>query len=541
MSPERERIEDDGVSRAWISVGVPILGLIFLVIMLAVAVLAGNAREQDRAYVEATQRLVAGSVEGRAQALSSTAVDYGNWEQAYQSITVAWDRAWVEGNFYSSVADGMVLFRQDGVVRYTWFDEVYGDQGAEALSAIVVAARSVPGLRDLPRASSPAQTATRTVTRLDGQLVIIAVAAITQEDDAVRAATPTNVSSDFLAVIDFVEPQTLADVGASLDLHELTFIPGAVSANKDQVLYPTADATGRVIGALRWRHAHPGASTFMRQVWPMVIGLLCIGALAILVARLLVTRQVRAIASARAALDSSQEKSEFLARVSHELRTPLNAVIGYAEMIQEDASSLESRTDAGRIVSAARHLSHLINDIIDQSRLDSGRMKLNCEVLPVAGMLAEAQGLIATSARTAKVQLNMTSSPLADFVLADHVRLRQCLLNLIGNAVKFSPQGAAVSVRARLETAGPRKMIVFDVTDSGIGIASAEIDKIFRPFGQANESIGKTFGGSGLGLSIARDLAREMGGDISVISELGEGSTFSLMIPAATSSALRAA
>jgi signal transduction histidine kinase len=142
-------------------------------------------------------------------------------------------------------------------------------------------------------------------------------------------------------------------------------------------------------------------------------------------------------------------------------------------------------------------------------------------------------------ARAGRVTLTASSDPIADYVFADHVRLRQCLLNIAGNAVKFSP-GGEVTLRAWRQT-GDQALVVFEVRDNGIGIAADEIGNIFRPFGQANVDIAKTYGGTGLGLSIARDLARGMGGDLTVVSAPGEGSTFSLSIPAATASALKAA
>lgn len=534
-----EATSDDGLGRAWIGVGVPILGLIFIVIMLSIAMLAGFAREQDRAYAEATERLVAGSTDARGQALASVALDYANWDDAYQAVTVSWDQDWVEDNFYTSVADGMILFRADGVVRYTWFSEDYTDEAADAQSIGVVAARAIPNLRRLAAAASLQDTMTRTMTRLDGRLVIIGVAALTPEDNAARVQRPGG--EDFLAIIDIVESDRLAEVGAALDLDGLHFTTATSGGDNDTLQHILTDPGGRVIGALRWRHAHPGPAAFSRQIWPVIIGLLCIGALAILVARLLVTRQMRTMSNARAALETSKSRSEFLTRVSHELRTPLNAIVGYAELIQEDTKSQESRGDADRILSAARHLSHLLNDIIDQSRIDSGRIKFSYEVLPVAGMLAEVQGLLGSSARAAGVHLNVSPSPLAGFVYADHVRMRQCLLNIIGNAIKFSPRGASVVVRTRLETAGAHKMVVIDVIDTGIGIDKSDLDHIFRPFGQASAGIGRSFGGAGLGLSIARDLAREMGGDVTAVSALGEGSTFSLFIPATASDALHAA
>jgi signal transduction histidine kinase len=125
-------------------------------------------------------------------------------------------------------------------------------------------------------------------------------------------------------------------------------------------------------------------------------------------------------------------------------------------------------------------------------------------------------------------------------MFADHTRARQCLLNLIGNAIKFS-SGGEVTIKVRTESRDGSDLVVFDVADTGIGIKQSDLDNLFRPFGQANASIGKTFGGTGLGLSISRDLARAMGGDITVVSVFGEGSTFSLSIPVATAEALRAA
>ncbi|MBX9746229.1 MAG: hypothetical protein K2X34_04965 [Hyphomonadaceae bacterium] len=529
--------QDDGLGRAWIGVGVPILGLMFVVIMLAIAALAWNAREQDRAYAQASVRLMQGSTDGRAQLLTATALDYALWDSAYQNITESWNGDWVEANFYTTIADGMIIVSAEGVVRYRWFSEEYAAQTSEAQTAAVIAARQIPNVRRLLTAASAEDAVSRTMTVLDDRLVIVAVAAIAPENGA--ASTLLGRAADYLIVVDIVEPEKLSEVGAALDLGSLRFVANTGAVGEDEIQLPLTDARDLGIGALQWRHARPGRAAFSRQIWPIILGLMCIGAIAIFIARMLVTRQMRIISGARAAEQASQAKSDFLTRVSHELRTPLNAVIGYAEMIEEDRASPESRGDARRIIEAARHLGHLINDIIDQSRLDSGRVRLVAEVLPVAGVLAEVQGLIAQQAKKAGVRLTVSSSPHADFAFADLVRIRQCLLNLIGNAIKFSPEGSQVSVSARRMETPNGPMIVFDVIDQGIGIAKSEIDAIFRPFGQANSSIGKSFGGSGLGLSIARDLAREMAGDITVVSEPGKGSTFSLRIPAATGRALK--
>lgn len=539
MSEDIDTVGDGGVRSAWISVGAPILGLIFIVIMLAIAALASFAREQDRMYAESTTRLAAGALSGRNQSLSGILLDYANWDQTYQAVT-NWDQDWVENNIYSSVVDGMIIFQADGSIRYAWFNDASLDLAADARPAAVAAALRVPGLRGLSRAEAVQETIAGTVARVGDQLILVSVAPITPEDDDARRARPRNVADHYLAMVDILSADEFASMGEALDLTGFKFEVRS-SAGEDMIGDNLVAASGRYVGRLEWRHAHPGPAAFNRQIWPVVVGLLCIGALAILIAHVLVSRQVKVISNARAALDANNAKSEFLTRVSHELRTPLNAIIGYAEIIQEETPALETRADAGRIISAARHLGHLLNDIIDQSRIDSGRIKINSEVLPVAGMLAEVQGLMGPQAKSAGINLNISSSPLADFAYADHVRLRQCLLNMIGNAIKFSPRGGVVTVRARKEKQGDSAIIVFDIADAGLGIAKSDLDNVFRPFGQANASIGKTFGGSGLGLSISRELARQMGGDIVVQSELGKGSTFSLLIPAATASALKVA
>jgi signal transduction histidine kinase len=527
----------EGARAAWVGVGVPVLGLVLVIMVMAVATFAGFAREQDRGFERSSQRLVASAIDGRARALTSVTLDYTNWNEAYDAVTL-WDQEWVDGNFYSNAVDGMIIFRANSAVRYTWFANAERPHNAEIQAAVVRAAVATPGLRRLIRSPNPTGMVSRTYVRVGSQLVVVALAPFSREDDSDRLEQAPR-SQDFLAIVDVLTPEDMQDIGAGLDLTRLAFSAGEGSGG-DVVSLDLSASNGAPVGQLTWRHERPGAAAFQSRVWPVVLGLLLIGALTVLIARLVVARQVAAVAHAGAALESSRAKSEFLARVSHELRTPLNAIVGYAELIEEECDVPETRTDAGRIVTAARQLGHLINDIIDQSRIDSGRMKFNPEPLPVAGMVAEIQGLMGPAARRAGVTFTASSDPAAGFVYADHVRLRQCLLNMLANAVKFSPRGT-VSLRATLDCTGQRPMIDFIVQDTGIGMTKDEMSEIFRPFGQANAEIGKRFGGTGLGLSITRELARAMGGEISVVSEPGNGSTFTLAIPAATAAALKAA
>jgi signal transduction histidine kinase len=523
---------------AWIGVGAPILGLVLVTIVLATATFAGFSREQDRAFERSSSRLVGSALDGRARAMSSVTLDYANWTEAYNAVSVAWRPDWVENNIYSNVADGMLLVRGTGSVRYAWFGDGVASQSDDIQAATVRAIVATPGFRNLAAAPTPAETVARTLTSANGQLLVVAVAPFSPEDDAERIAQAA-APQTYMVIIDVLTADELTEMGAAVDLQGLTFSPVRPRADDALVALPVTSAGGHAVGTLSWRHAHPGAAAFQARIWPVVFGLALIGALTILIARMLVSRQIAAMARARSAIESSREKSEFLARVSHELRTPLNAIIGYAEFVQEETEAPSTREDTGRIISAARHLTQLINDIIDQSRIDADRIKFNAEVLPVAGIVAEVQGLMRPIAKAARVTLTATSDPIADYVFADHVRLRQCLLNIAGNAVKFAP-GGDVELRAWRQ-AGDRPFVVFEVRDTGIGIAADEVGNIFRPFGQANPAISKTYGGTGLGLSIARDLARGMGGDLTVVSAPGEGSTFSLSVPAPTASALKAA
>jgi signal transduction histidine kinase len=530
----------DGARRAWFGVGVPIIGLVAVIITLAIAAFASFARDQDGAYAEASTRLVASGLESRARATSGVGLDYANWDAAFDNITAHWNSEWIEGNFYSSVVDGFVLFRADGAIRYSWFSDDFTDVADAVGEAAVHAAIGAPTLRRLARAPTPQETVAHTYARVNGVLVIVAVMPITREDDAARIAYNPLRGYDYLAAIDIVDEASLAQAGQAMSLEQFEFVPAARESSGDMLALPLTAADGARVGTLVWRHARPGSTGFGRQIGLVVIGLLCIGALTLLIARQLVVRQIGAMAHAEAALESSRVKAEFLAKVGHELRTPLNGIIGYAEIIQEETDSATARDDAGRIITSARHLHHLLNDILDQSHLDAGRIRLKPEVLPVAGLVAEVQGLMRPAARAANVTLTTHTSAEANYVFADHLRLRQGLLNLIGNAIKFAPRGH-VAIKTRVEVCDGKELVVFDIVDDGIGIARSELTNLFRPFSQANAQISDTYGGTGLGLSISRDLARAMGGDIGVASEFGKGSTFSLSVPVASSSALEAA
>jgi signal transduction histidine kinase len=234
--------------------------------------------------------------------------------------------------------------------------------------------------------------------------------------------------------------------------------------------------------------------------------------------------------AAATALAASEAKSRFLANVSHELRTPLNAIIGFAEILEEDLEGVApaSASDAMRIRRAARHLLGLINDVLDHARIEAGKVELRPEALVLSDVLDD---IMATAAPLAAVRRNTLSLDCADLdqeieLLADPLRMRQCLLNLLSNACKFTEAGW-VTLQVRRQGGD----LNFAVIDTGPGIAPSDLARLFQPFVQTDCSLTRAHGGAGLGLVITRQLARLMGGDVMAQSVQGVGSTFTFRMP----------
>jgi len=235
-----------------------------------------------------------------------------------------------------------------------------------------------------------------------------------------------------------------------------------------------------------------------------------------------------------AAEEANQAKSQFLANMSHELRTPLNAVIGYSEMLQEEAGDLGAADlvpDLERIHTAGKALLSLVNDVLDLSKIEAGRMDLYLETFDVAAMIADVTGTVAPLVDKKDNALEVDVAPDAGSMRADLTKVRQTLFNLLSNAAKFTERGTISLSVARAAMDG-RDWLTFRVSDSGIGLTTEQIGKLFQPFTQADESTTRKFGGTGLGLTITRRLCQLMGGDIAVESTPGQGSTFTITLPA---------
>ena len=243
-------------------------------------------------------------------------------------------------------------------------------------------------------------------------------------------------------------------------------------------------------------------------------------------------RTVELVAARDQAIQANQAKSQFFATMSHELRTPLNAVIGYCEVLLEEAEEdgLEAFVgDLQKILSSAWHLLELIDGVLDVSKIEAGRMELYVESFDIHPLIENVESIAAPLARKNGNALEVSCEEGVGAMSADETKLRQVLLNLLGNACKFTQNGR-VSLRCRADP-DSRDQILFEVCDTGIGIPAEKIGDLFQEYSQLDGSTTKLYGGTGLGLVLSQRLCRMMGGDIAVTSVLGEGSCFTARLP----------
>lgn len=228
---------------------------------------------------------------------------------------------------------------------------------------------------------------------------------------------------------------------------------------------------------------------------------------------------------------ADRQKSLFLANMSHELRTPLNAVIGFTQLIHDDVVTPEMpqyKEFLGDILTSAKHLLKLINDVLDLSAVDAGKLAFHPESVDLSKLIVEVLGILQTSAASKRLRLESYIDPALHSVVLDAARLKQVLYNYVSNALKFTPEGGRVTVRALSQEGSTFRL---EVQDTGVGIAAADIGLLFSEFRQLDQGAGKQHSGTGLGLALTKRLVEAQGGSVGVESTLGKGSVFFAVLP----------
>ena len=253
---------------------------------------------------------------------------------------------------------------------------------------------------------------------------------------------------------------------------------------------------------------------------------------------LLTAAQIEAHAQRAAAISASNAKSDFLANMSHELRTPLTAILGYAEILIEDVQTGQLGESVRRLEGigrAGRNLLEMINGLLDLAKIEARKMDLFVATFSLADLLNEvaeiARPLMAKNGNEFRV---VKADPALNEMRSDEAKLRQCLINLLGNAAKFTDHGTVeLAVRTEPGDAGKNSSprVIFDVTDTGIGMSAEQAARVFDSFSQADPSISRRFGGTGLGLSLTKQYCEMIGGELTVKSVLGQGTTFTMKVP----------
>jgi signal transduction histidine kinase len=309
-------------------------------------------------------------------------------------------------------------------------------------------------------------------------------------------------------------------LGEGLNSLILAAMAGLLGFNAIMAARAGAKSFGDLIGARQ--HAEEAAEDMERRVQER-------------------TKQL-AIATKRAQA-ANKAKSMFLANMSHELRTPLNAVIGYSEIIEEDleaGDTAQCAADLAKIRGAASHLLAMINEVLDLSRIEAGKLDLRPSEFDLSKMLRSALDTVRPTAAKNRTVCQLNIAPGISAINADETRLRQCLLNLLSNAAKFT-QGGVVALDARACRIGSANGVAISVRDTGPGISEEQLARLFQPFMQIDATHTRAHDGAGLGLVITRRLARAMGGDVQACSKLGQGSVFTLYLPLSAANAQRAA
>ena len=528
--------------------------------LVAALVLAGffvmTSRMNDAARVR-EMTLVNNGVQSRIIELQNSIQAEVIWDDAVTNLDTAYDHGWAAANI------GQFLTQTSGFAREYVIDGNNLARFAFEHGSEVAATRYdaiVPLTSDLVAHVRKAEVSRGAFKHIGAQTTMISdpiqASAIANVDGTLNVLTASLVQPDFGTALPG-ETGAIVITGAEIDslflktisdrflLQDLTLRLNELPTHSAKASSPLLSSTGQFLGQLEWTPDTPGDALRAKVLPQLVVILLALGLAALTMYRRNETLTTKLVEEARAheasralaerAVIADRTKSTFLANMSHELRTPLNAIIGYSELMRDSAVEAlreDDRNDHDRIIRAAHHLLGLVNTLLDLSKIEAGKMDVSIENTDVSLLLHDVADAQQLSAEKNGVTIHLHEDGDLSNIRTDEQKLRQCVLNLLSNACKFGAS-QRVDLRAYRVVTSTGERLRIEVQDRGIGIPPERIAQLFQPYTQADASIRGRFGGTGLGLAVTRELARLLGGDVTVRSELGKGSTFSLDIDAA--------
>ncbi|HRO12257.1 ATP-binding protein, partial [Amaricoccus sp.] len=510
--------EDDALRLSHRLVALHAGGIVLLILVVLGTALWISA-QHNRLALDSSKRLVESELEAVRTSTYTLVRDYSIWDQGFAAVMND-DREWLYSSIGSSVTElgtfDLAILIPEGRTNFGWIAGSPPEGEVDILPAPLLGA--ILGLLDT---KSQRNARLRTLlAEFDGSPWFFAVSRMTLVEGlppgVTRGALPVQIHGTRLT------EERLGTLGRDLLATKLTLSQEVPEGMASVAL---VDFKGDVITNVVWDAPRPGANILRKAAIPLALALLvatAISAVSSLYAVRSARRLERALVAAKAA---DRSRTEFLSNVSHELRTPMNGVLGATQLLAMTGLDEEQRELVDLLLSSANAQMSLISDLIDVSRIDSGNRKLESMPFEPETVLGEVTDMMKVTASRKGIRLEADWTEIRGLtVRGDAQALRQILTNLVGNAVKFTDAGG-VGVHAALERGAQAKLTV-TVADTGPGIPEAALPRIFERFFQVDSSMSRVTEGTGLGLAISEKLVQAMGGEITVSSELGAGSTF---------------
>jgi len=505
----------------WALLALSAVGLILLAVLLT--------HLQNRNSVESSQHLFENLLVDRGESLAAITLEYAYWDSAVENMVETVNRSWIADNLgyylYDSVGvHDVFVLNGENETTYAAHEGVDAESNAFAsftggLDQLLDAARDVePDAAPIP---------VNGILEKGGMFYFASAARMT------TYTAEEDIGTDHVMIFtQAIDNGFLSNAETGYLLHGIEISPfspdGIWTAS-----VPLKTADGRRSGYFNWQPDLPGT-----QMLP-ILAIGAVFAFAIMawtaysfVGRLGETSR-HMVAAAEAAERANVAKSDFLRNVAHELRTPVNAVVGFSEIMQQEMyGPLGDPKYAGYaqdIVRAGKHMSELVNDLLDLAKIEAGQMRFETEEVDVNETIRIAIGLVKDMAAVKKIDLELIEDGRLEAIRSDGRAIRQIALNLLANAIKFTPERGRVVCRTVMRASDGSIMI--QIQDSGIGISEADLPRVLEPFGRALDNEGRAVEGTGLGLPITKKIAEALGGTLKLSSKFKAGTTATVILP----------